>query len=118
LITAAFQQRPFTTAAVCEAAVRGAARHNLIKAGGVSKFASLSTKAFCEAAAAPGCSSSSSGSCDIIAAAASDSSARDALLLHFALITTHSSRVPPAAFAASASFYACSIRSCQVAERL
>jgi hypothetical protein len=88
IIAAAVQQRPFTTAAVCEAAVRAAARHNLVKAGAICQFASLSNRAFSEVAAAPGSSSSSSSSSDPIAAAASDSSSRDALLLQFALIMT------------------------------
>jgi hypothetical protein len=83
VITAAFQQRPFTTAAVCEAAVRGAARHNSSPAGNIHMFASFAANACREVAATPG-----SGSSSIVAAAVSDSSTRDALLLQFALITT------------------------------
>jgi hypothetical protein len=81
-------QQAFTTAAVCEVAVPGAARHNLIPPGSIRMFASLATNACLEVAVPPSSSSSSSGGSSIVAAAVSDSSTRDAFLLQFALITT------------------------------
>lgn len=87
-LTAAFQQRPFSTAAVCEAAVRGAARNNHVPAGGIRMFASLATNACYEVAerhnSLPPSSSAHNAA---LGAALTDSSNRDALLLQFGLIT-------------------------------
>jgi hypothetical protein len=91
-LLAALQRRPFTTAAVCEAAVRGAARHNQVAAGCIRCFASLVMDACAQIAASSDSSNSNSSSSsrlsDVLAAAVTNSSTRDALLLQFALITT------------------------------
>lgn len=84
VLTAAFQQRPFTTAAVCEAAVRGAARHNYQRPDAIRMFASLVTGASYEVVGAPDGPYFSNST----AAAASDSSTRSALLLQFGLTLT------------------------------
>jgi hypothetical protein len=89
IILAAIQQQPFTAAAVCEVAVRAAARHNQMHVGATRMFAFLATIACYEVAAPPGSTGSTSSTrSDILAAAVSDSSTRDALLLQFELITT------------------------------
>uniref|UniRef100_A0A383W035 MYND-type domain-containing protein n=1 Tax=Tetradesmus obliquus TaxID=3088 RepID=A0A383W035_TETOB len=85
VLNAAFQQQPFTAAAVCEAAVRGAARHNQLHATQIRLVAALTTAACNKCIALPGESSSSSS---VVAAAAADAGLRDALLLPFGLITT------------------------------
>lgn len=89
-LLAALQRRPFTTAAVCEAAVRSAARHNQVAAGCIRCFAQLVMDACAQIAASSDSSNSSSSSrlSDVLAAAVTNSSTRDALLLQFALITT------------------------------
>jgi hypothetical protein len=86
VLEAVFKQQPFTAAAVCKAAVCGAAHHNQMPAGSIRLFASLATTA-CHAAISPPSSSSSSRR-GMVAAAAYDASLRDALLLQFGLITT------------------------------
>jgi hypothetical protein len=86
-VTAAFQQQPFMTAAVFEAALRGAARGNKMPSTNIRIFASLGTNACLEVTDPTPNSSSSSGS-EIVMAAASDSSTQDAFLLQFGLITT------------------------------
>jgi hypothetical protein len=86
-VTAAFQQRPFMTAAVFEAALRGAARGNKMTSTNIRIFASLGTNA-CLEVTDPTPKSSSSSSRDILTAAAADSSTQDAFLLQFGLITT------------------------------
>lgn len=87
VMTAAFQQQPFSTAAVCEVAIRGAARHNELSLERVRVFAALTMMALnesCEEAEPVG--SSTCGA--MVAAAASDHSTRDALLLQHGLIMT------------------------------
>jgi hypothetical protein len=96
ILDTAFQQQPFTAAAVCEAAIRGAARHNQMHAGAIRLFAALATAAANEAGPQQNISSSdvvtllqsSSSSRTMVVAAAHDDSLRDALLLQFGLITT------------------------------
>jgi hypothetical protein len=87
VITAAFQQQPFSTAAVCEVAIRGAARHNELSLDRGRVFAALTMMALnesCEEAEPIGSSTSDA----MVATAASDGSTRDALLLQHGLITT------------------------------
>jgi hypothetical protein len=89
-ISAACQPNPFTTAAVCQAVVWGAARHNQMPPTNIRMFASLASDAFGQMAAPPMSGTRS----DLLAAAAADSSTRDALLMQskllmqFGLITT------------------------------
>jgi hypothetical protein len=84
VLTAAFRQHPFSTAAVCEAAARGAARNSEVMPQSICVFASLIRNAISTCCEPPGSSTRST----VLAAAASDSSTRDELLLQFGLITT------------------------------
>jgi hypothetical protein len=78
-----FQQQPFSAAAVAEAAVRGAARHNMMPPGTIRLFSCLAADTVAQLASAPPSSSSSSS---MLRAAVSNSSSREVLLLQHSLI--------------------------------